>query len=117
VYQTFASAVGAALIVLIGLHGAGGFVSLFTTTIPQVSNFFISYIIVQGFGIFGSILVGLAGIVLTPLLASLSGFSPRKTFLQWNRLAGVGWGTVYPRYTTLFVIGEFFLLPTSQLNS
>ena len=117
VYQTFASAIGAAIFTLVAVNPADGFVSLFTTTIPQVSNFFISYIIVQGFGIFGTILVGLAGIVLTPLLASLSGVSPRKTFLQWNRLAGVGWGTVYPRYTTLFVIGEYFLQLKSQLNS
>jgi hypothetical protein len=117
VYQTFVSAIGAAILILVAVNPAEGFVSLFTTTIPQVSNFFISYIIVQGFGIFGAILVGLVGIVLTPLIASLSGFSPRKTFLQWNRLAGVGWGTVYPRYTTLFVIGKYFLLPKSQLNS
>jgi len=106
VSQTFASAVGSALFVLIGLHPTNGFATFFASAIPKVSNFFINYIIVQGFGIFGSILVGLAGIFLTPLLAGLSGFSPRKTFLQWNRLAGVGWGTVYPKYTALFIIGE-----------
>jgi hypothetical protein len=115
VYQTFMSAIGSAVFIIIGADGAKGFASLFASALPKVSNFFINYIIVQGFGIFGSILVGLAGIFLTPLLATLSGFSSRKTFLQWNRLAGVGWGTVYPRYTTLFIIGKYFSLSTSQL--
>jgi hypothetical protein len=111
IVQTFlVTTIGSASSILFALSDPKGFANLLAQGLPKVSNFFINYIITQGFGVFASILVGLAGIILTPLLANLSGRSPRKIFLQWNRLAAVGWGTVYPRYTALFVIGKHHLV-------
>ena len=80
--------------------------TILSTHIPTASNFYISYFIVQGLGVFASTLVSVAGLAITPLLARLLGSTPRKLFLRWNRLASVGWGVVYPIYTNLFVIGK-----------
>lgn len=82
--------------------------SLLSTSLPKASNFYLSYIVLQGLGVFASMLVGLAGLVVTPLLVWLLGSTPRKIFLRWNRMAGVGWGQVFPVMTNLLVIGKLF---------
>lgn len=80
--------------------------SLLSTAIPKASNFYLSYFVLQGLGVFSSMLVGIAGLFITPLLVWILGSTPRKIFLQWNKLAGVGWGQVFPIMTNLLVIGK-----------
>lgn len=84
----------------------GSVTTLLSTSIPKASNFYLSYILLQGLGVFASMLVGITGLFVTPLLARFLGSTPRKIFLRWNRLAGVGWGQVFPVMTNLFVIGK-----------
>lgn len=98
--------IGSATSVLVAFTNVGSWPSRLAQGLPRASTFFINYTILQGFGVFASILVGLSGVVITPLLARILGSSPRKVFLRWNQMAGVGWGTVYPKYTILFVIGK-----------
>ncbi|KIW01863.1 uncharacterized protein PV09_06712 [Verruconis gallopava] len=78
--------------------------SLLSTSLPKASNFYLSYIVLQGLGVFASMLVGLAGLIVTPILVKILGSTPRKIFLRWNRLAGVGWGQVFPIMTNFLVI-------------
>ena len=80
--------------------------SILAKNLPQASTFFLTYIVLQGLGVFASMLVGLAGLVITPLLVWLLGSTPRKIFLRWNRMAGVGWGQVFPIMTNFLVIGK-----------
>ncbi|KAF2396576.1 DUF221-domain-containing protein [Trichodelitschia bisporula] len=78
--------------------------SLLSKQIPKASNFYLSYFVLQGLGVFAGMLVGVAGLIVTPLLAKILGSTPRKLFMRWNQLSGLGWGTVYPVYTNLLVI-------------
>jgi hypothetical protein len=88
------------------IEDPGTITSLLSTSLPKASNFYLSYIVLQGLGVFASMLVGLAGLVVTPLLVWLLGSTPRKIFLRWNRMAGVGWGQVFPIMTNFLVIGK-----------
>jgi len=78
--------------------------SLLSTQLPKASNFYLSYLVLQGLGVFAGMLVGIAGLFITPILAKFLGSTPRKLFQRWNRLAGLSWGTVYPVYVNLLVI-------------
>jgi hypothetical protein len=80
--------------------------SILSTRIPLASNFYLSYFILQGLGVVSGLLVGIAGLFITPILVKILGSTPRKIFLKWNQLAGVGWGQVFPIMTNLFVIGK-----------
>lgn len=86
------------------IKNPGSIVNTLSGSIPTASNFYLSYFILQGLGVVSGILVGIAGLFITPLLVKFLGSTPRKIFLKWNTLAGVGWGVVYPIYTNLFVI-------------
>merc|ERR1711939_710155 len=82
--------------------------SLLSTSLPKASNFYLSYIVLQGLGVFAGMLVGLAGLFITPILVWLLGSTPRKIFLRWNRMAGVGWGQVFPIMTNFLVIATAY---------
>ncbi|KAB8760607.1 hypothetical protein FH972_026599 [Carpinus fangiana] len=77
---------------------------ILATSLPKASNFYLSYIIVQGLGVVGQVLLGLTGLVLFVLLGKLLDGTPRKKFIRWTQLASQSMGTVYPIYTNLFVI-------------
>lgn len=80
--------------------------SLLAQSIPKASNFYLSYIILQGLGVVAGLLVGLVGLILSMVLGKLLDKTPRKMYKRWTSLAGLGWGTVFPIYTNLFVIGK-----------
>lgn len=90
--------------------------SLLSKSLPKSSNFYLSYFVLQGLGVFASLLVGVVGLILTPILVKLLGSTPRKIFLKWNHLAGVQMGTVFPIYTNLLVIGKFTALNMHSLR-
>lgn len=79
--------------------------SLLSTSIPRASNFYLAYFVLQGLAVFAGTLVGIAGLFVTPLLVKILGSTPRKIWKRWNQLSGLGWGTLYPIYTNLFVVG------------
>lgn len=72
--------------------------------LPLASNFYISYFILQGLGVVSSILLGLVGLVVFLVLGKLLDKTPRKMYKRWISLSGLGWGTIFPIYTNLFVI-------------
>ncbi|KAK5108978.1 hypothetical protein LTR62_007612 [Meristemomyces frigidus] len=79
-------------------------VSILANNLPQASNFFLSYFILQGLGVVSGILVGLVGLVIFIVLGKLLDKTPRKMYKRWISLSGLGWGTLFPIYTNLFVI-------------
>jgi hypothetical protein len=79
-------------------------VSLLASSIPKASNFYISFMILQGLSVSASALVQVAGFVLYKLLGMLLDNTPRKMYNRWSSLAGLGWGTVFPVYTNMCVI-------------
>ncbi|KAE8357868.1 hypothetical protein BDV27DRAFT_78009 [Aspergillus caelatus] len=78
--------------------------SLLAEKIPQASNFYISYIILQGLSFSAGALLQISGLILGKVLGTLLDNTPRKMFTRWSSLAGLGWGTVYPAFTFLVVV-------------
>lgn len=80
--------------------------SLLAENIPTASNFYISYIILQGLSFSAGALLQISGLILGKVLGRLLDNTPRKMYSRWSNLAGLGWGTVYPVFTLLAVIGK-----------
>lgn len=72
--------------------------------LPKASNFYISFMILQGLAISSGALLQIAGLVLYKVLGMLLDNTPRKQWNRWSSLAGLGWGTVFPVYTNICVI-------------
>ncbi|KAK4989531.1 phosphate metabolism protein 7 [Elasticomyces elasticus] len=86
------------------LKNPTGIPTLLASQIPLASNFYLSYFILQGLGVVSSILLGLVGLVIFIVLGKLLDKTPRKMYKRWITLSYLGWGTVFPVYTNLFVI-------------
>ena len=84
--------------------------SLLAQNLPAASNFYISYFIVQGLTIASGALLQIVGLILFKLLGRLLDSTPRKMYKRFSSLSGLGWGTLFPIYTNLLVIGK---LPSS----
>jgi calcium permeable stress-gated cation channel len=80
-------------------------IKILASSIPTANNFYLSYMVLQGLGVVSGMLASVAGLVVKPLLAKFLGSTPRKLFLRWNSLSALNYGTVYPIYTNLLVIG------------
>ncbi|KAL4887752.1 hypothetical protein BDV59DRAFT_14491 [Aspergillus ambiguus] len=78
--------------------------TLLANNIPTVSNFYISYIILQGLSFSSGALLQISGLILGKVLGRILDNTPRKMYTRWSSLAGLGWGTVYPAFTLLTVI-------------
>lgn len=100
---TLTSAASAAVTDII--KNPGSTPALLSTALPAASNFYLSYIILQGLGVFSKNLAGISGLFVRPIMAKFLGSTPRKLFTQWNKLTVMRYGTVYPVYTNLLVIG------------
>lgn len=83
--------------------------SLLAKNIPRASNFYISYIILQGLSFSSGALLQITGLILGKVLGKLLDTTPRKIYTRWSKLAGLGWGTVYPSFTLLTVVGMWNL--------
>jgi calcium permeable stress-gated cation channel len=79
-------------------------ISVLANNLPAASNFYLSYFILQGLGVVSGILVGLVGLIIFIALGKVLDNTPRKMYNRWINLSGLGWGTLFPVYTNLFVI-------------
>ncbi|KAJ5893660.1 hypothetical protein N7495_005351 [Penicillium taxi] len=82
--------------------------NLLASKIPRASNFYISYIILQGLSFSSGALVQIAGLIVGKILGKFLDKTPRKMYKRWSSLAGLGWGTVYPMFTMLTAIGIIY---------
>ena len=88
--------------------------SLLAENLPKASNFYISYFILQGLAIASGSLAQVVEILLFLALGKLLDSTPRKKFKRFVELSGIGWGTEFPVYTLLTVIGESFHKRSNQ---
>jgi len=72
----------------------GSIPQLLSSSIPRASNFYLSYIVLQGLGVVSQVLLGLSGLVVFLVLGKLLDKTPRKMYKRWVSLSGIGWGTV-----------------------
>ncbi|EGE02280.1 DUF221 domain-containing protein [Trichophyton equinum CBS 127.97] len=77
---------------------------LLARSIPTASNFYISYIILQGLTFSAGALLQIAGLIVSKLLGMILDNTPRKMYNRWATLSGMGWGTILPVLTNLVVI-------------
>ena len=88
------------------LHDPSMATTLLATSLPTASNFYISYFILQGLSISSAALAQVIGVILFRILGKFLDTTPRKMYKRFVTLAGLGWGTVFPVYTLLTVIGK-----------
>ena len=100
-FSSAASAVGAQI-----ASTPGDTPALLASNLPKASNFFLSYLIVQGLTLSSGAIAQLVGVVIFRILGKILDNTPRKMYKRFITLAGLGWGTVFPIFTNLCVIGE-----------
>ena len=80
--------------------------TLLAQSLPTASNFYISYFVLQGLTISSGAVLQLVGVILFKILGKFLDSTPRKMYKRFVTLSPLGWGTVFPVYTLLTVIGE-----------
>lgn len=78
--------------------------------LPKASNFYISFMILQGLAISSGALLQIVGLILYKVLGMIFDNTPRKQWRRWASLSGLGWGTVFPVYTNICVIAITYSL-------
>jgi hypothetical protein len=79
---------------------------LLAKNLPKSSNFYISYFIFQGLMMSTGAVVQVVGLLLIKVFKVLIDTTPRKLYVRWTSLSGLCWGTVFPIFTNMAVIGE-----------
>lgn len=74
------------------------------SNLPEASNFYISYFIVQGLGIAAGVLSQIVGFVIFTLLYKYLSGTPRAMYTKWANLSAISWGSTMPVYTNITVI-------------
>ncbi|KAJ5636323.1 uncharacterized protein N7484_009636 [Penicillium longicatenatum] len=82
--------------------------TLLASNIPRASNFYISYIVLQGLSFSAGALLQISGLIVGKILGKLFDKTPRKMYKRWSSLSGLTWGTVYPVFTMLTTIGIIY---------
>lgn len=112
---TISSAASAAISTI--LSNPSSAVNLLAEKLPLASNFYINYFILQGLTIASGGFLQLVGLILFYVLGRILDNSPRKMYKRWISLSGLGWGTVFPVYTLIILIGKFLAIETFCGNS
>jgi hypothetical protein len=86
-----------------------GITSLLATRLPTVSNFYISYFIVQGLTIASGVISQVVGFVIFRVLYKFLAGTPRKMYMKWANLSAISWGSTLPVFTNIAVIGMSFV--------
>lgn len=80
--------------------------TLLARTFPKASNFYISYIILQGLSFSSSALLQIRRLVGHRILSKIIDSTPRKLYTRCSSLPQLLWGTIYPTPSLLAVVGE-----------
>ncbi|CCH45323.1 putative membrane protein [Wickerhamomyces ciferrii] len=78
--------------------------NLLSENLPKASNFYISYIILQGFSVASGALCQVVTLVLFYVMGKAFDNTPRKMWKRFTSLGLMSWGTIYPIFTNLAVI-------------
>ncbi|KAG4303588.1 hypothetical protein PCANB_000253 [Pneumocystis canis] len=78
---------------------------LLAQNLPRASNFFFSYILLQGLSIASGELLQIITLIILYTFGKLMDNTPRKLWSRFTTLRVLEWGTTFPRFTNLSVIG------------
>lgn len=79
--------------------------TLLSQNLPKASNFYISYFLLQGLAMSATRLVHLGGLVRHKFMGYAGG-NPRIIARRYHRLRKIHWGSVFPMFTNMVVIGK-----------
>lgn len=80
--------------------------SLLAQNLPKASNFYISFFILTGLMSAALQLLNVVPLLFVLILGKILDKTPRKMYNRYVNLGGLGWGSLYPKFTNLGVIGE-----------
>jgi hypothetical protein len=83
-----------------------GITQLLATRLPTVSNFYISYFIVQGLSVSSGVISQVVGFIIFTLLYKFLAGTPRALYTKWSNLSAISWGSTLPVFTMIAVIGK-----------
>lgn len=101
---TFSS--GAAAVVTQIINDPTTAPTLLAENLPKASNFYISYFILFGLQSAALQLLNVVPLLFVLVLGKILDTTPRKMYNRYVNLAGLGWGSLYPKFTNLGVIGK-----------
>ncbi|KAF1981760.1 DUF221-domain-containing protein [Aulographum hederae CBS 113979] len=99
---TFAS--GASAVISFALTSPTQIPLFLATNLPLASNFYISYFIIFGITMAASDLANPVPVISSLISRKRPGKTPRQRYGRYAKVAGVHWGTVYPKFANLGVI-------------
>jgi len=79
---------------------------ILATNLPKASNYFFSYLLLQALSVSAGALVQVLGLIEWFVLAPLLDKTARQKWTRQTKLPDVQWGTFFPVYTNLAVIGK-----------
>lgn len=79
---------------------------LLAKNLPKATNFYISYFLFQGLMLSSGAVVQVIAFLLFKFFRAFFDSTPRKLYSRWAALTGVWWGTVFPVFTNMTVIGK-----------
>ena len=91
-----------------------GITTLLAKRLPTVSNFYISYFIVQGLSLASGVLAQVVGFVIFRIMYKYLAGTPRKMYMKWANLSAISWGSTLPVFTNIVVIGKL-IIPFPQI--
>lgn len=95
----------------------GSLPSLIATNIPKTSNYFFSYMLLQGFSLSGGRLLQIGGLLNRLLVGRLRDLTPRQQMRRTLTLQESQWGSVFPIFTNLACIGAFGTSEPKELSA
>lgn len=81
-----------------------GIKDLLSESLPSASNFYLSYILVQCLAAGAARLANFVDLIRHQVIGKATA-NPRRQFHRWSRLTQIHWGSEYPRFTNMGVIG------------
>ncbi|KAF9787955.1 DUF221-domain-containing protein [Thelephora terrestris] len=111
---TLASGIIAALPQLAGNLGLAP--TLLARNLPLASNFFLTFVILQGLTATASVLLTLVPLIIYYVKLILLGSTPRSVFTIKYTMRNVQWGTLFPTITLLVVISLGYMLISPIIN-
>lgn len=77
---------------------------LLASNLPKSSNFFISYLLLQGMGVSSAVLAQILPLFFFYVVGPFTDTTPRRKYSRFKDLGAPGWGFTYPVYSNLAVI-------------
>lgn len=78
--------------------------TILAMNIPTASNFFFSFLALQGLNMTASLFLQIVTLIFFPLLSKLFDNTPRKKWRRHSTLTTLSWGVTYPVFTNFIVI-------------